>query len=86
MNKTFFINELKKELNCDDAYARIVLDLYEENFIIGNKKNTMELFVNSLKISSEEANNLYEVCSGIVASSLKDRVLHPFKNNKKNAS
>lgn len=80
MNKTYFINEIMKELKCDESYARQVLDLYEENFIIGNKEKTIALFINNLNVSTEEANNLYEVCSKMVASSLKDKVLHPFKN------
>ena len=80
MNKTYFINEIMKELKCDESYARQVLDLYEENFIIGNKEKTIDLFIKNLNVSTEEANNLYEVCSKIVASSLKDKVFHPFKN------
>lgn len=79
MNKTYFINELVKRLKYDESYARQVLDLYEENFIIGNKEKTINLFINNLKVSDKDANNLYEVCSKIVTSSLKEKVLHPFK-------
>ena len=80
MNKKYFVNELIKELNCDETYARQVLDLYEENFIIGNKEKTIKLFVDKLNVSNEEAKNLYETCSKIVSSSLKNKILHPFKN------
>ena len=82
MNKQGFINELIKTLKCDETFARQVLDLYEENFIIGktNKEKTINLFITNLKVSDEDANKLYEACSSILSSNIKNKLLHPFKN------
>ena len=82
MNKTGFINELVKELNCDENYARLVIDIYEENFIIGkkNKEKTINNFKEKLELTEEKANEIYNTCSKIVTTEIKNKIKHPFKS------
>lgn len=82
MNKTGFINELVKELNCDENYARLVIDIYEENFIVGkkNKEKTINNFKEKLELTEEKANEIYNTCSKIVTTEIKNKIKHPFKS------
>lgn len=82
MNKAGFIKTLSKELNCDLEYSRRINDLLEENFIIGkkNKEKTINLFINELNITKEEAEKIYEAASSVITSGIKERIKHPFRN------
>ena len=82
MNKERFINVLAEKLNCDTDYSRRVSDLLEDNFLIGkkNKEKTINSFVTELKVSKEEAEKIYETASSVIASAIKDKIKHPFKD------
>ena len=81
MNKTGFIKELMKELNCSEEYARRVNDVLEDNFFIGRKntEKTIDDFMNRLEISHEEADELFNKCRDIITNAIKDKIKHPFK-------
>lgn len=82
MNKKEFIDALAKELNCDTEYSRKINDLLEDNFLIGkkNKEKTINSFITELKVSEEEAEKIYETASSVIASAIKDKIKHPFKD------
>lgn len=82
MNKEKFINVLTEKLNCDIEYSRKINDLLEDNFLIGkkNKEKTINSFVTELNVSKEEAEKIYEVASSVIASAIKDKIKHPFKD------
>lgn len=82
MNKEKFINVLAEKLNCDTEYSRRVSDLLEDNFLIGkkNKEKTINSFITELKVSKEEAEKIYETASSVIASAIKDKIKHPFKD------
>ena len=82
MNKSGFIKQISKELNVDETKARQIADLLEENFLIGkkNKENTIQLFVDNLKVTEEEANEIYNKCIDVIKDNLVQKVKHPFKD------
>lgn len=82
MNKTGFIKELENRLKCSENEAIIINDCIEENFLIGkkNKEKTINLLIDRLEISEEEANRIYEVSSSIISEALKNKLRHPFKS------
>ena len=82
MNKSGFVKQISKELNVDESRARQIADLLEENFLIGkkNKENTIQLFADNLKVTEEEANEIYDKCIDVIKNNLVQKVKHPFKN------
>lgn len=82
MNKEKFINVLAEKLNCDTEYSRRVSDLLEDNFLIGkkNKEKTINSFITELKVSEEDAERIYETASSVIASAIKTKIKHPFKD------
>ena len=82
MNKSGFIKQISKELNVDETKARQIADLLEENFLIGkkNKENTIQLFVDNLKVTEEEVNEIYNKCIDVIKDNLVQKVKHPFKD------
>ena len=83
MNKRGFIKKIQSELNCDLSYATMVNDVMEEYFIIGkkNKEKTIDELEKTLQIEYTEAEHIYEVCSNIIKTAIKDKIKHPFRSN-----
>lgn len=82
MNKKGFILELVNKTNLDEETCVKINDCLEENFIIGknNKEKTISLLMERLSFSLEEANNIYNIASGIMAEQIKNKIKHPFKS------
>ena len=82
MDKEKFVNVLSEKLNCDVEYAGKISDLLEDNFLIGkkNKEKTIKHFMEELNISEEEADNIYNVSSSIIATEIKNKIKHPFRD------
>ena len=82
MNKTGFVKELANKLNCSEDYSRKIIDILEENFIIGkkNKEKTISNLMANLSIDEEEANNVYNIASNIIATEIKEKIKHPFRS------
>lgn len=81
MNKNEFIQKLLNETNYDKDKCIIINNIIEKTFIIGkkNKGKIIGNFENSLNISNEEANILYETIMDILGSQIKEKLKHPFK-------
>lgn len=84
MNKHGFIEEIKKQTNRDERDAIIIADCFDNHFIIGknNADKTIAEIEEKLDVSKEEANELYEIVSNIIANTIKNRLKHPFGSNK----
>lgn len=82
MNKEYFINEMKKKLDYNDQEIEIINKILEETFIIGrnNKEKIINKLIERLNVNEKEANHIYETTSSIIASSLAERLKHPFKS------
>ncbi len=81
MNKTKFIQTLKKNLNIDETKANIINNIIESNniFIKKNKEKIIKDFMEQLSINIEEANNIYETSIDIITNAIKNKIKHPFK-------
>ena len=81
MNKTKFIQTLKKKLNIDETKANIINNIIESNniFIKKNKEKIIKDFMEQLSINIEEANNIYETSIDIITNAIKNKIKHPFK-------
>lgn len=83
MNKSEFIEELEKKTGFDKEYCIKINDALEENFLIGkkNKQKIIASLIEKLNIDEEKANEIYNIASSIIATSIKDKIKHPFKGN-----
>ena len=84
MNKKEFIKELEKETGLDENKCIILNDCMEEYFKIGkkNKEKTVALIQERLELEYDEADNLYNIATGIMLKGIKNSIFHPFKSNK----
>ena len=83
MNKSGFINEIEKQTKRDSRDCIIIADCFDEHFIIGkkNKEKTVNDLMEKLEISHEEADEIYNIVSKIIATAIKNKLKHPFKGN-----
>ena len=82
MNKTKFIEELSKKIECDLEYTRKVNDCLEENFIVGkkNKEKTISTLIQRLNLSEKEADDIYNKAMELITEEIKNKIKHPFKD------
>lgn len=82
MNKSEFIKQLQEKLNIEESKAKEIADLLEDNFLIGkkNKEKTINLFMEKLNVSEEEADNLFNTSCDIIKDNLLEKIKHPFKD------
>ena len=82
MNKTGFIEKLKKELNVDEPKANIINNIIETNNIFGkkNKEKIINDFIEQLNIDDEKANEIYEKTLSLISTIIKNKIKHPFKS------
>ena len=82
MNKKYFLNELKTKLNYNEETIEIISNILDETFFIGinNKEKIITKLIERLNIDSKEANKIYNTTSEIIATSLVEKIKHPFKD------
>lgn len=82
MNKTGFINELSKQLSLSVEKCAVINDILEENFFISKKSKPkiVDELMRRLEISSDSAENIYDVSVKIVNDEVKNKIKHPFGN------
>lgn len=82
MNKKEFVKALQTKTNYDEEKCILINNILEKHFLIG-KKNKEEI-VNEIKeklnISSNEADEIYNISIGIITKELKEVIKHPFKS------
>ena len=83
MNKEGFIKELAKLTNLSEEKCITINNILENTFLIGknNKEKMINKFEEKLEITKEEAESIYEKAMSILATSLKDKLKHPFGSN-----
>lgn len=82
MNKAGFINELSKQLSLSVEKCAVINDILEENFFISKKSKPkiVDELMRRLDISSDSAENIYDVSVKIVNDEVKNKIKHPFGN------
>lgn len=82
MNKKDFIEELQAKTNYDEKECILINNIIENHFLIGKKNK--EKIVNDIKeklnISSNEADDIYNISIEIITKELKKTIKHPFKS------
>ena len=81
MNKHGFVEEISKQTNIDIKDSIIIADCFDNHFIVGkkNKEKTILDIQSKLEVEYEEANELYNIVSKIIATAIKNKLKHPFK-------
>ena len=84
LNKTNFIKELSIKLNIDEEKCTIINDILESNFFISKKSKDKIIneLINRLNINEIDANKIYETAKSIVNNEIKNKLKHPFGNQK----
>lgn len=82
MNKAGFINELSKQLSLSVEKCAVINDILEENFFISKKSKPkiVDELMRRIEISSDSAENIYDVSVKIVNDEVKNKIKHPFGN------
>ena len=83
MNKRGFIKKLKEKTHLKEEQCIVINSIIEDTFLIGkrNKDKMIQEFIKQLKISEEEANEIYCISIGIISSEIKNKLRHPFKKD-----
>ena len=81
MNKHGFVEEISKQTNRDIKDSIIIADCFDNHFIVGkkNKEKTILDIQDKLEVEYEEASELYNIVSKIIATAIKNKLRHPFK-------
>lgn len=84
MNKREFIEKLSYELSYTIDECTIINDILESNFFITKKSKDKIIaeLVKNLSITEEEAEKIYNTSSSIIKEEIKNKIKHPFKNQK----
>ena len=80
VNKTQFINELKKETQLSTEECFIINEVLENNFIIGkkNKNKIITSLIEKLNINYKESEKIYNISMKIISKKIKEKLRHPF--------
>lgn len=82
MNKKQFIQELEKVTGLDNSKCIIINDIIEKHFIIGkkNKEKMVADIIDKLKMTKDQAEEIYESSMSIIGGGIKEKLKHPFKS------
>lgn len=82
MNNKQVIEKVQEKLNLDEKSLTIFTNIINDIPVIGkkNKSKMISAFIEQLSIDEEKAEEYYEVFSEIIATALKDKLKHPFKD------
>jgi nucleoid DNA-binding protein len=83
MNKSEFIKKLSERLNYSIEDCTRINSILEDNFIISRKSKDkiIACLINEFNISEEEADKIYNISVEIISTSIKNKILHPFKSS-----
>lgn len=72
MNKKDFINKLIEKTGRNETECVEINNIIENNFIIGkrNKEKMMNDFMQKLKMSESEADELYNICAELIVKGI----------------
>ncbi len=82
MNKKQFIQELEKVTGLGNSKCIIINDIIEKHFIIGkkNKEKMVADIIDKLKMTKDQAEEIYESSMSIIGGGIKEKLKHPFKS------
>lgn len=81
MNKSGFVQKLSVDAKITEDDALKVNNILEENFFFSkkNKDKIVSLISDSLAISSEKAEDIYNKSMNIINTNIKNKIKHPFR-------
>lgn len=81
MNKSEFVQKLSVDAKITEDDALKVNNILEENFFFSkkNKDKIVSLISDSLAISSEKAEDIYNKSMNIINTNIKNKIKHPFR-------
>ena len=81
MNEADFIQEIMKQANLSEEQGGMVNEIFQSNFIAGNKSKEIivNLIAEKLGVDEAQANKIYDIAAGILASGVLDKVKGLFK-------
>ena len=81
VNTEGFIKELGKQANLDESQCAMVNEIFESNFIAGkeNKNVIVGLISEKLGVDEAQADEIYNIAAGILASGILDKIKGIFK-------
>ena len=82
MNNASFSDKLKEVTKLDDEKCKLINETLYSNFIFGKrgKEQIVRDIVVKLKMSSEDADNIYNSCMQTMGGEIKDKLKNPFKS------
>ena len=81
MNEADFIQEIMKQANLSQDQGDIVNQIFQENFIAGNKnkETIVNLLAEKLGVDKAQADQIYNIAAGLLASGILDKIKGLFK-------
>ena len=81
MNEADFIQEIMKQANLSEDQGDIVNQIFQENFIAGNKnkETIVNLLAEKLGVDKAQADQIYNIAAGLLASGILDKIKALFK-------
>ena len=81
MTNADLIQELMKQANLSQDQGDIVNQIFQENFIAGNKnkETIVNLLAEKLGIDKAQADQIYNIAAGLLASGILDKIKGLFK-------
>ena len=81
MNETDFIQEIMKQANLSEDQGGMVNEIFQSNFIAGNKnKDTIvNLIAEKLGVDEAQADQIYTIAAGLIVGGILDKVKGIFK-------
>lgn len=81
MNETDFIQEIMKQANLSQDQGDMVNEIFQNNFIAGNKnKDTIVKSIGEkLGVDEAQADQIYTIAAGLLASGVLSKVKGIFK-------
>ena len=81
MNEADFIQAIMQQANLTEDQGDIVNQIFQENFIAGNKnkETIVNLLAEKLGIDKAQADQIYTIAAGLLASGILDKIKGFFK-------
>ena len=81
MNETDFIQEIMKQANLSEDQGGMVNEIFQSNFIAGNKnkETIVNLIAEKLGVDEAQADQIYTIAAGLIAGGILDKVKGIFK-------
>ena len=81
MNESDFIQAIMEEANLSEDQGDIVNQIFQKNFIAGNKnkETIVNLLAEKLGVDKAQADQIYNIAAGLLASGILDKIKGLFK-------